>query len=534
MNRRELLQLSVLGAAAAAGPDPKEKEKDKEKNPAPPPFEYGGRSIKGLQAEMKNGQLTSAQLTEAYIKRIEQVKPLLHAVLEVNPDALPTAEQLDKERKEKQLRGPLHGIPMLLKDNIETGDKMQTTAGSLALMGVPAKNDAFVVRKLREAGAVILGKANMSEWANIRSMQATSGWSARGGQGRNPYALDRSPIGSSSGSGIAVAADLCTIALGTETNGSIVCPASAMALVGLKPTVGLISRTGVIPISHTQDTLGPMGRTIEDVAFLLNAMTAFDADDLSMRGAGRKAEEDYGKGFDKDALKGKRLGVVHALFAPGLQMKKVVDAALKDLEKLGATLVDVELPSTDDPAQMEVLLTELKADLAEYLKKRRPDAAVKSLADVIAFNEKNADREMPFFTQDLFVQAEAKGPLTGAAYKKALETCRKRARKDGIDLALTKNKLDALVTGALGPPWLIDPVLGDGAVNALSGCAPPAIAGYPSLTVPMGHVGGLPVGLLFIGAPWSDGQLLKFGYAYEQATQHRSAPTFAATATPKF
>jgi amidase len=522
MNRRELLKLSVAGmaTAAAGGEAPK----------APPPFEHTGKSVKALQAMMKDGALTSAQLCAAYLKRIEALNSTLHAVLEVNPDALPTAEALDKERKDKNaVRGPLHGIPVLLKDNIETGDKMQTTAGSLALMGTPAKNDAFIVKKLRDAGAVILGKSNLSEWANIRSSRATSGWSARGGQGRNPYALDRSPIGSSSGSGIGVAADLCTLAVGTETDGSIVCPSSAMSLVGLKPTVGLVSRAGLIPISHTQDTAGPMGRSVEDVAFLLNALVGQDPDDAATKA--HKPEEDYSK-LDKEALKGKRLGVVRGLMGKGPVMLKVMEAALRELTNLGATLVDVELPPIENDAELEVLLFELKADLNEYLKKRRPDAQVKTLADVIAYNEKNAEREMPFFAQELFVKAQAKGALTSAEYKKALNTCRTKG-KGAVDAALAKNKLDAFVTGAMDPAWLVDPVLGDFG-NAAYGGTPAAVAGYPSLSVPAGEVGGLPVGVLFFGPAWSEKLLLGFGAAFEGATQHRRAPTFPATVTPKF
>jgi len=526
MNRRELLQLSVLGAAAtAAGQEPKERPG------VPPPFEWAGKTIKQLQAEMKSRNLTSAQLTQAYLKRIETTNALLHAVLEVSPDALRDAEALDKERADKGVRGPLHGIPVLVKDNIETGEKMQTSAGSLALLGTPPKNDAFAVKKLRDAGAVILGKANMSEWANIRSLKSTSGWSPRGGQARNPYALDRSPIGSSSGSGVAVAADLCTVALGTETNGSIIAPSSAMACVGMKPTVGLVSRAGVIPISPTQDTIGPMGRSVEDVATLLSALTAIDPEDPGMKVA-RKVEEDYTKALERDGLKGKRVGVARAQFGGGLQHKKVTDAALKELEKLGATLVDVQLPPLDGAAQLEVLLTELKASLAEYLKKRRPDAAVKTLADVIAFNEKNTDRELVFFGQDLFIAAQAKGPLTSPAYKKALDAG-KRAAKGGIDAAIAKNKLDALVACAMEPAWLLDPVLGD-CVNVASGFEHAAIAGYPSVTVPCGLVGGLPVGLLFFGAAWSESTLLKLAFAYEQSSQARTAPTYAATATPRF
>ncbi len=533
MNRRELLQLSVLApltasaTVSAAAPEPKERPG------VPPPFDWAGKSIKQLQAEMKSGNLTSAQLTQAYLKRIETTSALLHAVLEVSPDALRDAEALDKERKEKGARGPLHGIPVLVKDNIEAGEKLQTTAGSLALNGTPPKNDAFAVKKLRDAGAVILGKANLSEWANIRSLKSTSGWSARGGQSRNPYALDRSPTGSSSGSGVAVAADLCTVALGTETNGSIIAPSSVMAVVGMKPTVGLVSRSGVIPIAPSQDTIGPMGRSVEDVATLLSALTAVDPEDAAMKTPGRKAEDDYTKVLERDGLKGKRLGVVRSLFGAGLQHKKVTDAALKELERLGATLVDVELPRLDGAAQMEVLLTELKASLGEYLKKRRPDADVKTLADVIAFNEKNADRELFFFGQDLLVQAQAKGPLTAPAYKKALDAGKKAAGKQGIDAALAKNKLDALVAGAMEPAWLLDPVLGD-AVDVVSGYSHAAIAGYPSITVPCGLVGGLPVGLLFFGAAFSEALLLKLAFSYEQSSQARTAPTYAVSATPKF
>jgi amidase len=523
MNRRELLKLSVAGmATAAAGGKAPE---------GPPPFEYAGKSLKQLQALLKDGSVTSASLCQAYLKRIEQLNSQLHAVLEVNPDALPAAEALDAERKDKKpLRGPLHGIPVLLKDSIETGDKMQTTAGSMALMGTPAKNDAFIVKKLRDAGAIILGKANMSEWSNIRSSRATSGWSARGGQGKNPYALDRSPIGSSSGSGIAVAADLCAVAVGCETDGSIICPSSAMALVGMKPTVGLLSRAGLIPIAHSQDTAGPMGRTVEDVAAMLAAMAGPDNDDPATKA--HKLDEELGK-LDKETIKGKRLGVVRNLMGKGPHVMKAMEQALKDLTGLGAVLVDVELPPMDNDAELDVLLFELKADLADYFKKRRPDAAMKTLADVIAFNEKNADREMPFFAQELFVKAQAKGPLTSPDYKKAVDACKKKG-KSAIDAALAKNKLDAFVTQSMDPAWLIDPVLGDGGGGVYGG-SHAAVAGYPSLTVPAGEaMGGLPIGLLFFGPAWSDGLLLKLGFAYEAATSHRKLPTFAATVTPKF
>lgn len=537
MDRRELLRLGLVGSAAAvtgsavaaapadAGAAP----------PKPAAFPWANASLRELQAALAAGRVTSRALCEQYLARIEALNlkgPELRAILETNPDALQLADALDQERREKGPRGPLHGLPLVLKDNLDTGDAMETTAGSLALEGSRAPQDAFVVQKLREAGAVLLGKANLSEWANIRSSRPTSGWSARGGQGRNPYALDRSPIGSSSGSGIAVAADLCAAAIGTETDGSITAPASAMGLVGLKPTVGLLSRTGIIPISPSQDTPGPMTRTVEDAALLLGAMAGEDPQDAATKAPGRKALTDYTEGLSRDALKGVRLGVARNLAGGSPLVQRALATALDDLKALGAALVEVEVKAAElaEP-ELEVLLFELKASLGAYLAARRPDAAVKSLADVIAFNQKNADRELAWFGQELFEKAQAKGPLTSPAYKKALELCRRKARKEGLDALIAAHRLDAFVTGALEPAWLIDPLLADPS-TAFGGSAA-AVAGYPSLTVPAGDAAGLPVGLMFFGPAWSEAALLGYGYAYEQATLRRRPPTFARTLTPR-
>ena len=473
---------------------------------------------------MRSGQTTSRALCEAYLARIATMNPRLNAILEVNPDALSLASALDEERAAKGPRGSLHGVPILVKDNIETGDAMETTAGSLALLGSRAPRDAFVVKQLRAAGAVILGKSNLSEWANIRSSRSSSGWSARGGQGRNPYALDRSPIGSSSGSGIAVAADLCPAAVGTETDGSIVAPSSAMALVGLKPTVGLLSRSGIIPIAASQDTPGPMTRSVEDAALLLGAMLGEDPDDAATHAVGRKVAPDYSVFLDVDGLKGARIGLATNLMGSVPGVKVLFEAARRDLQRLGAVVIDsVELPSEVlFKPESEVLLFELRSGLASYLATRRPDSPIKSLADVIAFNLKNADREMSLFGQELFEQAEALGPLASPKYKQAIATCRTLSRAKGLDAALKKHRLDAIVAPTLDPAWVIDDVLGDRVTASAS--TPAAVAGYPSLTVPMGEVRGLPVGLLFMGAAWSEPTLFRLAYAYEQGTKLRKPP----------
>ncbi|MGE5816051.1 MAG: amidase, partial [Acidobacteriota bacterium] len=412
-----------------------------------------------------------------------------------------------------------------------TGDKMLTTAGSLALVGAPAPKDAFVAAKLRQAGAVIIGKTNLSEWANFRSSKSTSGWSGRGGQTKNPYALDRNPCGSSSGTGSAVAANFAAVGIGTETDGSIVCPSAGSGLVGLKPTVGLVSRTGIVPISHTQDTAGPMARTVADAATLLSAIAGVDLDDSVTGDAKAHIVPDYTKFLDANALKGARIGVARAkVTGYSTVTDKLFEQAVADLKKAGAEIVDpadIEHMGDYDDSELQVLLYEFKADLNAYLA-RRTGVPISTLADAIAFNEKNADRELPYFGQELFVQAQAKGPLTDEDYKKAFDKDRSLSR-EGIDAVLTKNRLDAIIAPTGSPVWPTDLVNGDHFTGSSS--TPAAVAGYPTITVPMGEAFGLPVGLTFIGTAWSEGRLLALAYAYEQATKHRRPPTFAPTVT---
>jgi amidase len=500
------------------------------------PFELEDSSIEDLQRAMTSGKYTARKIAELYLARIEAIDhdgPRLASVVELNPDALTTADALDRERAEKGPRGPLHGIPVLLKDNIDTADRMMTTAGSLALVGPPASADAFIVKRLRAAGAVILGKTNMSEWANARSGKSTSGWSARGGLVRNPYALDRNACGSSSGSGVAVAASLAAGAVGTETDGSIVCPAAANGVVGIKPTLGLLSRAGIVPLAHSQDTPGPMGRTVRDAAILLGAMTGPDPDDPATKPSALKWRRDYTTALDGKALEGARIGVMRGRFwGQSPATDKVMEAALLDLKRAGAVLVDpaniLHVGEYDD-SELSVLLYEIKADLAAYLAKRE-GLPVHSLKDVIEWNVSHAEVEMPYFGQDLFERAEKKGPLTEPAYLAAKARARRLARRDGIDATLLVNKLDALVVPTGGPAWTSDLVNGDHYGGGSS--TPAAVAGYPSVTVPAGLVHGLPVGLSFVGAAWSEPSLLRFAYAYEQATKHRHPPTFASTAAP--
>jgi amidase len=490
-------------------------------------------TLADLQEGMKSGRLTARSLAEKYLARIEAIDkrgPAVNGVIETNPDALSAADALDRERKEKGPRGPLHGVPVLLKDNIDTADRMATTAGSLALVGARPANDAFVVKRLRQAGAVLLGKTNLSEWANIRSGNSTSGWSGRGGQTKNPYALDRNPCGSSSGSAAAVAANLCAVAVGTETDGSIVSPSSANGIVGIKPTVGLVSRSGVIPIAHSQDTAGPMARTVRDAAVLLGVLAGLDADDKATADPGRKAADDYTKTLDAGGLRGARIGVARSYFGFHDPTEAVMAEALDALKRAGATLVDVTELATDKvgDAEMMVLLYELKADLNAYLARLGPKAPVRSLKEVIAFNERNKKKEMPYFGQDQFVKAEAKGPLTSYEYQEALAKCRRLTRTEGIDAVMDKSRLDALVAPTMGPACLTDLVAGDRWLGGSSTAA--AVAGYPSVTVPAGFVFGLPVGLSFFGRAWSEPALLKLAYAFEQATKHRRPPRFLPTA----
>jgi amidase len=499
------------------------------------PFELDEITITELQEGLQSGKFTARSLTEKYLARIDAVDkqgPAVNAVIEVNPDALAIADELDKERKAKGAAGkPLHGIPVLIKDNIDTGDKMATTAGSLALVGSKPPKDAFLVKQLREAGAIILGKANLSEWANFRGSRSTSGWSGRGGQTKNPYALDRNPSGSSSGSAVAVAANLCAAAVGTETNGSIVSPSSVNGVVGFKPTVGLVSRSGVIPISHSQDTAGPMCRSVRDAAILLGALAGIDAEDKATADAEGKLVADYTKALDAKALKGATIGVVSSFFGFHPALSPILTRALEVLKDQGATLVDsVDLASLGRLGQATslVMLYEFKAGINAYLARLGPKAPVKTLKELIAFNEANKKKELPYFGQQLFEQAEAKGPLTEKEYLDALARCRKLTRGDGIDAVMDKHKLDALVSPTTGPAGLTDPILGDHGIGGSSTAA--AVAGYPHITLPAGFVFGLPVGISFFGRAWCEPKLLGLAYAFEQATKVRKAPTFLATA----
>ncbi len=485
-------------------------------------------SIETLQAWMDRGEASAVEIVEAYLQRIAALDrdgPALRSVIETNPDAVRLASRLDRERAERGARGPLHGIPVLLKDNIDTGDAMATTAGSLALEGNLAPEDAFLVARLRAAGAVILGKANMSEWAYFRSTRGCSGWSSRGGQVRNPYVLDRNPCGSSSGSAVAVAANLTAVAVGTETDGSISCPAAVNGIVGLKPTVGLVSRSGIIPVSASQDTAGPMARTVADTATLLTAMVGPDPRDPAT-GTASAAAKDYRAFLRPDALKGARLGIDRSAFGSHEGADAVAEAALITLRELGAELIDeVDLSAVGTVAEEEMLvfMVELKAGLDAYLAEH-PAAGVRSLADVIAFNEAHRDEVMPYFGQELLVMSQAKGDLTDEAYLAARATCLRRARDEGIDKALRDHRLDAIVAPTTAPAWVTDPIDGDRILGLSAG--PAAIAGYPHLTVPAGFVHGLPIGLSLYSGAFREGRLLAYGHAFEVATAVRRPPTF--------
>lgn len=490
-------------------------------------------TINELRAGMSSGKFTARAITEIYLSRITATDPTTtNAVIELNADALAIAEQMDQERKAGRLRGALHGIPILIKDNIDTADKMQTTAGSLALAGTIAPRDATIVEKLRAAGAVLLGKTNLSEWANFRSSKSTSGWSGRGGLTRNPYALDRNTSGSSSGSGAATAANLCAISIGTETDGSIVSPSSCNSLVGIKPTLGLWSRAGIIPISHSQDTAGPMTRTVADAAILLGALTGIDPRDAATNSSRGKSQTDYTSFLNPRGLANARIGIARNYFGFSDRVDKLINEAIDVMKRLGATIIDTELPNRGkyEDAEFEVLLYEFKADMKAYLATRGANVPVKSLDDIIAFNEQNRARELQFFGQDIMVKSAAKGDLNSPVYKQALAKCQRLTRAGGIDAALAKHKLDALVAPTDGIPWMTDYLNGD---HFSGGCStPPAVSGYPHITVPAGYIHGLPVGVSFFGAAWSEGALIKLTYAYEQATKHRRAPQFLAHAAP--
>jgi amidase len=537
MNRRTFVRSSVAGGAGLATANIKGVRAvvpEANSISAPAAFELDETTIAELRRGMTSGKYTAHSIATKYLDRINDVDkhgPAINSVIELNPDALAIASDLDKERKSKGPRGPLHGIPVLIKDNIDTHDRMTTTAGSLALGGSIPLQDSFVARRLREAGAVILGKTNLSEWANFRSSHSSSGWSGRGGQTRNPYVLDRNPCGSSSGTGAGISANLAAIGVGTETDGSVVCPSSANSLVGIKPTVGLISRAGIIPISHNQDTSGPMCRTVTDAAILLGALAGYDSHDEITKTSAGKSFADYSKYLDANGLQGARIGVHRKGFGFNDAVDKLIGDCIDIIKQRGATVIDpADIPTQGkfDDSELEVLLYEFKADLNAYLASLGPGAPVKSLKEIIDFNEQYRDREMPYFGQDLFIKAQAKGPLTDKAYRDALAKDQRMSRKEGIDLIMDKNRLDALITPTGGPAWTTDWVNGDHFTGGYS--TPSAVAGYPHITVPAGYVFGLPVGISFFGRAWSESTLIKFAYAFEQATKARRAPQFLPTA----
>jgi amidase len=533
MKRREFLETSALAGVLAVSNHALVPASERSSFPHPGDFELDELKISYLQDGMKSGRFTAHSLVRKYLDRIDEIDkrgPAVNSVIEINPDALSIAEALDRERKEKGPRGPLHGIPILIKDNIDTADRMMTTAGSLALVGSHPAQDAFVAKKLREAGAVILGKTNLSEWANIRSNHSTSGWSARAGQTKNPYALDRNPCGSSSGSGAATAANLCAAAIGTETDGSVVCPSSANSLVGIKPTVGLVSRSGIIPIAHSQDTAGPMARTVSDAAILLGALTGIDPNDGATKT--QRSFTDYTQFLDKDGLKAARLGIARKYFGFNDRVDRLMNVLIDVMKQLGAVIIDpADIPTSGkfDESELEVLLYELKADLNNYLRRLGPAVPVHSLKDVIDFNERNRQSELLFFGQELFIKAQAKGPLTEKKYIQALTRNHQLSRTQGIDFVMRKHRLDAMVAPTGGPAWPTDLINGDHFTGGYSSAS--AVAGYPHITVPAGYVFNLPVGISFFGRAWSEPKLIQYAYAFEQATRARRSPSFMATAS---
>jgi amidase len=537
LSRRNFLRTTAIGAAGAAAlpscVSPESSKPESEAHTGRSVFELEEKTIAELGDAMSSGSYTAEQMVELYLDRIEEIDrsgPSLNSVIEVNPEALALARALDRERAEGKVRSPLHGIPILIKDNIDTADQMQTTAGSMALVGPAPDRDAFVVSRLREAGAIILGKANLSEWANFRSSRSTSGWSGRGGQTRNPYVTDRNPCGSSSGSGVAASANLCAAAIGTETDGSVVCPSSTNGIVGIKPTVGLVSRSGIIPISHTQDTAGPMARTVSDAAILLGGMIGVDPMDEATARSEGIGQTDYMSSLRDDGLSGARIGVARDYFGFHPSVDVLMDEAIDAMREAGAEIIDpadIETRREFGDEEYEVLLYEFKADLNAYLASRTPAPAYGSLEALIAFNEENREIEMPFFGQEIFELAQEKGPLSSPEYLTALATCRQKAAVEGIDKVVAEHNLDAIVAPTGGPSWPIDLVNGDHFGGGSSSAA--AVSGYPNITVPAGFVFGLPVGISFMGTSFSESRLIRLAYAFEQATKHRRPPRFIPT-----
>lgn len=538
LDRRDFVKLGGMGAAAAASMGasactPPRSGRDRTGSSGgdawwvDQSFELEETTFVELSEALATGERSSVEITQLYLDRIaalDRAGPRLRSIIETNPEALEVARRLDEERADGSVRGPLHGVPIVVKDNIDTADRMTTTAGSYALEGHIAAQDSGVATKLRAAGAIILAKANLSEWANIRSTRSSSGWSGRGGQCANAYAVDRNPCGSSSGSGASVSANFCAGAIGTETNGSVVCPASLNGVVGLKPTVGLVSRAGIIPISHTQDTAGPMTRSVADAAALLSALAGPDPRDPMSAPSARFAGVDYTSFLDRDGLRGARIGIERSHFGNHPRVDDLMEDAIRAMSAAGATIVDntiIETRRSFGGPSYQVLLYELKADLAAYLEMSGQPNGMATLADIIAFNEANADREMPYFGQEIFYEADAKGDLTSRDYLQALEAAGILSRDEGIDMVMEAHDLDAIVAPTTTPAWKIDLATDDGSSHGSSSSA--AVAGYPSITVPNGYVHGLPVGILFFGRQWSEGLLLRVAYGYEQTTQHRRA-----------
>ena len=493
-------------------------------------FDIEEITVMELQNALKAGDVTSKQLVEIYLERIKQIDGKLNSIIEINPDALKIAEQMDKERKSGKVRSQMHGIPIVIKDNIDTADKMKTTAGSLALVEAPTpKQDAFIVQQLQKAGAVLIGKTNLSEWANFRSENSSSGWSGRGGQTHNPYILDRSPCGSSSGSGVAVAANLTAVAIGTETDGSVVCPSSINGIVGIKPTLGLVSRSGIIPIAHSQDTAGPMARTVTDAVILLNAMVGEDKNDSITSQATTKGEKDYTKFLDKDGLKDAKIGVVRQYFGRNARLDKLMEENLKKLEQNGAKLTDVNFPELrnygDD--EFEVLLYEFKEDLNKYLAER--GGKYNTLEKLIEYNKQNADKEMPYFEQEIFIKAQEKKDLNDPVYRLALLQSKVLTQDKGIDMVMDKDNLDAIVAPSNAQSWMIDLINGDSPTNYVSSSSMPAISGYPNITVPSGFLNEMPIGMSFFGREFSEPTLIKIAYSWEQASNARRKPKYLDT-----
>jgi amidase len=542
MDRRSLIRQGIAATAAAiAGPalartgiaaESTSGPRTSDLGPRTSPFQLEELSVVELQRAMRSGAQTARSIAEQCLTRIDDIDrrgPAINSVIEINPDALAIAQVRDRERRDGRTRGPLHGIPILLKDNIDTADRMRTSAGSLALAESTPARDAFIVERLRDAGVVILGKTNLSEWANFRSTHSSSGWSGRAGQTKNPHVLDRNPCGSSSGSGAAVAASLAPFAIGTETDGSIVCPSSACGIVGIKPTLGLVSRAGIIPISHSQDTAGPMARTVADAAALLGVLTGVDPRDRATAASAGHSHTDYTGFLDPAGLRGARIGVARNYFGFSDAVDRVMNEAIAAMKSAGAIIVDPANIATKgkfDDSEFEVLLYEFKADLNAYLA-GLPQAPARSLADLITFNERNRDREMPFFGQEIFVMAQKKGPLTSRAYRHALAKNHRMSRTEGIDAVIARHRLDAIVAPTGGPAWPTDLLNGDHFTGGSSTMA--AVAGYPSITIPAGSVFGLPVGISFFASAYAEPRLIRLAYALEQTLKARTPPRFLPT-----